>query len=82
MAALDHERPGDQQVGELRPLLDEVELGHPFGFALELIGGNANQLAQHIAGVVERKRLIEVTGKNVASQSVVTHAHWIRAPGQ
>ncbi len=42
-----------KKVGELRTLLDQVELGHPGGLAFKLSCGNAHQLAQNIARIVE-----------------------------
>src|SRR5580704_2808085 len=55
-----------QQVGELRPLLDEVQFLHPFNFAFELGNGNAHHFTEDVAGVVEGQRLIKVTGENIA----------------
>src|SRR6266436_9372169 len=43
----------EQKVRELCALLDEVELGHPRGFAFKLSGGNAHQLAQNVACIVK-----------------------------
>ena len=62
-----------QKVGEFRTLLDQVDLRHAFGFAFELGGGNADQLGEHVAGVVEGERLIEVAGENIAFQELICH---------
>src|SRR6266571_9191522 len=42
-----------QQIGKLRPLLHQIQLGHPFRFAFEFSRGNANQFAQYIPGIIE-----------------------------
>src|ERR1700678_925389 len=52
-----------EQVRKFGALLDQVQLGHTFGLALELLNRNAEQLAQYVTRVVEGQRLIEVTGK-------------------
>ena len=52
-----------EQVGQLRPLLYQIEFGHAFRLALEFLGRNADQLAQHVAGVVESQRLVEIAGE-------------------
>src|SRR5207247_4065581 len=62
-----------QQIGKLRPLLHQVQLGHAFRFAFELSRGNANQFAQHVTGIIERERLIKITGKKIAFQKFVSH---------
>src|ERR1700683_514083 len=56
----------EKQVGEFGSLLDQVNLRHAFGFAFELRGGDADQLGEHVAGVVEGERLIEVACENIA----------------
>ena len=63
----------EQEVGELRSLLHETDLGHSFSFAFELRGGNANQFGEHVAGIVEGERLVEVARENVAFQRLVCH---------
>ena len=62
-----------QQVGQLRPLLHQVEFGHAFRLALEFLGRNANQLAQHVTGVVESQRLVEVAGEQVVFDRLAAH---------
>ena len=62
-----------QQVGEFRALLHQVDLGHPLGLALELLGRNADQFGQHVAGIIEGERLVEVAGENVTFQKFVCH---------
>src|SRR5579864_8717004 len=52
-----------QQVGQLSPLLHEIEPSHALGLALEFFCRNAEQLAQHVSRVVVAQRLIEITGK-------------------
>lgn len=52
-----------QQVGELRSLLHQVEVRHASRFALEFLGGNAEQFAEHVAGVVEAECLVEIAGE-------------------
>ena len=55
-----------QQVGQFRALLHQVDLGHPLGFAFEVLGGNADQFGEHVAGIVEGERLVKVARENVA----------------
>src|SRR5437667_12821790 len=62
-----------QQIGKLRPLLHQIQLGHPFRFAFEFSSGNANQFAQYIPGIIESERLIKITGKKIAFQKFVSH---------
>src|SRR3989475_2851636 len=62
-----------QQIGKLRPLLHQIQLGHPFRFAFEFSRGNANQFAQYIPGIIESERLIKITGKKIAFQKFVSH---------
>ena len=62
-----------QKVSELRSLLDQIDLGHPLGFAFELLGRNADQFGEHVAGIVEGERLIEVARKNIAFQRLICH---------
>ena len=62
-----------QQVGEFRSLLHQVDLGHSLGLALELLGGNADQFGEHVAGIVEGERLVKVARENVAFQKFVCH---------
>lgn len=38
-----------KQVSQFSPLLHQIQLGHPFGFVLELVRRNPNQFAQNIA---------------------------------
>ena len=47
-----------QQIRQLRPLLDEVRIYKRFHLLLEV--RNANQLAKHMAGVIETERLVKV----------------------
>lgn len=49
-----------QQVSQFGTLLDEIEFGHAARFALEFVGGNADEFAEDVAGVVEGERLVEV----------------------
>src|SRR5208282_212571 len=63
----------EQQVGELRPLLHQVQFGHAGGLALELPGRNSNDFAQNVARVVEGQRLIEVAGKKIVLHKRLTH---------
>src|SRR2546422_6520634 len=58
-----------QQIGKLRPLLHQIQLGHPFRFAFEFSSGNANQFAQYIPGIIESERLIKITGKKIDRKS-------------
>lgn len=62
-----------QQVRELRALLHEVDFGHSLRLALEFFGRDADQLRQHIAGIVESQRLVKVTCEDVSSQNVICH---------
>ncbi len=55
-----------QQIGQLAALLNEIQLGHPGDLAFVLAGRNANQLAQHVTGIVETQRLVKITGEDVA----------------
>src|ERR1700676_3619016 len=68
-----------QQVGELRALLHQVDLGHAFGFSLELLGRNADQFGEHVAGIVEGKRLVEIACENIAFERFICHTYSIRA---
>ena len=71
-----------QQVGEFRALLHQVDLRHALGFALEVLGGNANQFGEHVPGIVERERLVEVARENIAFERLICHNYSIRARGQ
>src|SRR5947208_15039545 len=62
-----------QQIGKLRPLLHQIQLGHPFRFAFEFSNGNANQFAHYIPGIIESERLIKITGKMIAFKKFVSH---------
>jgi hypothetical protein len=55
----------EQQVSELRALLPQVDLGHAFGFAFELRGGNADQFGEYVSGIAESEGLIEVTREDI-----------------
>src|ERR1700722_11025758 len=55
-----------QQVGELRSLLDEINLRHSLGLALKFSSGNADEFSQHVARIIEGERLIEVAREDVA----------------
>src|SRR5437667_12077438 len=63
-----------KQICELSSLLHQVEPRHAGGFALELRGWNANQFGEHVAGVVEGQRLVEVAGENVFLAGNVIHS--------
>ena len=54
-----------KQIGQLRALLHQVQLGHALRLAFEFRSRNAHQFAQHIPGIVEGQGLIEVTGKKI-----------------
>ena len=54
-----------QQIGQLRALLHQVQLGHALRLAFKFRSRNAHQFAQHVPGIVERQGLIEVAGKKV-----------------
>src|ERR1700688_1131124 len=54
-----------QQVGELRSLLHEVDLRHAFCFAFKFSGRNADEFSQHVARIIEGERLIEVAREDV-----------------
>ncbi len=49
-----------QQVSQFGTLLDQVQFDHPLDFPLEFLRRNSDHLAENIAGVVERERLVEV----------------------
>jgi len=49
-----------QQVGQFRALLDEVQLGHSFDLALKFFQRDADQLAQDVTGIVKGQRLVKV----------------------
>ena len=52
-----------QQIRKLGALLNQVQLRHALGLALEFLHRNAQQLAQYVARIVEGQRLIEIAGK-------------------
>ena len=54
-----------QQVSELCPLLDKVELGHSGCFALEFFGWYTYDFAEDVARVVVGQRLVKVRGEQV-----------------
>ena len=54
-----------KQVGQLRALLHQVQLGHALRLTFKFRSRNAHQFAQHIPGIVEGQGLVEVTGKQV-----------------
>src|SRR5882672_5413294 len=62
-----------KQVGKLRSLLHQVQFCHAFRLALELRGGNSDQLAQDIARVVESQGLVKVAGENIPLKGTVAH---------
>src|SRR5580700_8948102 len=62
-----------KKIGKLRSLLYQVDLRHSLGFALEFVGGDADQLGEHVTGIVESECLIEVTRKNVTLQKLIGH---------
>ena len=53
-----------QQIGKLSTLLHQVQPCHACGFALEFSRRNSDQFGEHVARVVEGKRLVEVACKN------------------
>ena len=53
-----------QQIGKLSTLLHQVQPCHACGFALEFSRRNSDQFGEHVAGVIEGKRLVEVACKN------------------
>ncbi len=61
-----------QSKRKLSALLYQVDLGHPFGFALELFGGNADQVrpARSPESLKVRKRLIEIAGEKCNASRV------------
>ena len=63
----------EQEVRQLRPLLDEVEFRHTRRLAFELVGPDAENLTQDVTGVVERERLVEVAGEQIAFDGLVGH---------
>ena len=74
---LAHARPElrivQEQVCQFRALLDEVERGHSLDLALKLFQGNPHQLAQHVTGIVESQRLVEIAGKQKMLQRFLGH---------
>ena len=54
-----------QQVRQFRALLHQVQLGHALRLAFKFRSRNADQFTQYVAGIVESKGLVEVTGKKV-----------------
>ncbi len=57
-----------EQVGQLSSLLHEVGIREPVDLVLE--PGPVEQLAQHLTGVVEAERLVEVAGDQVMLRGV------------
>jgi len=53
-----------QQIRQLRPLLDEMRTCKPSHPLLEV--RNANQLAKHMAGVIETERLVKVAREQIS----------------
>jgi hypothetical protein len=54
-----------EQIRKFGALLNQVQLRHALGLALEFLHRNAEQLAQHVTRIVEGQRLIEVAGKQI-----------------
>src|SRR5260370_10764978 len=54
-----------KQVGKSSALLHQIQPGHTSRRAFKLGRGNADQLGENVAGVVEGQRLIEVAGENI-----------------
>ncbi len=71
-----------QQVGEFRSLLHQIDLGHPFGLAFKFIDRNADKFRQHVTGIIERERLVEVARENVTPQRFICHDGLIRGPSR
>jgi hypothetical protein len=63
-----------QQIGELRSLLNQAQLGHAAGLAVEFLYRDIQQLAEHKTRIVEAQRLVEVTGKKIAFKKFVAHS--------
>ena len=55
-----------QQVGKFASLLHQVQLRHASGLALEFGLGNAQQLGQNVARVVEAQGLVKIAGEYVS----------------
>ena len=64
-----------QQIGELAPLLHQIEFSHPGGLALELAGGDPKQLGQHKARVVEAQCLVKIAGEDKALPGLYLFLH-------
>jgi len=54
-------------------LLNQVQLRHTLGFALEFLDWNTQQLAQYVTGIVEGQRLIKVAGKEIMFTKIAGH---------
>src|ERR1700686_762198 len=67
-----------QQVGEFSPLLHQVDLRHSLRLALELFRRNADEFREHVAGIVEGERLVEVAREDVAFERIICHTYSIR----
>jgi len=52
-----------QEISQLRSLLDQIDLGHPGCFTFEFLGGDADDFAQDVARVVKRQSLVKITGE-------------------
>jgi hypothetical protein len=52
-----------EKIGKLGSLLHKIDFCHARSAALELFRRNADDFAQHVARVVERKCLIEIAGE-------------------
>lgn len=62
-----------QEVGEFRSLLHQINFRHSLCFALKLGGRNSDQFGEHVTGIVKGERLIEIARENVAFQGFIYH---------
>jgi len=62
-----------EEIGEFGTLLDQIELGHAFGFAFEFFGGDADDFGEDIAGIVEGQGLVEIADEEIRFQGTGVH---------
>ena len=62
-----------QQISQLRALLDQIQAGHTERFAFEFSRRDAQHFTEHIAGVVKAQRLIKITGKDITFKCSLCH---------
>ena len=63
----------EKQIGEFGALLDQIELGHALGLALEFRGGNADDFGKDVAGVIESQSLVEVADEKIGFEGAGIH---------